>query len=189
MLQRLSIVGALLACPCLSTVSGCSGGPHSSLLLHSGLTNIVGVPQAAGSWTTKAPMLTAREGLAVGVLNGILYAVGGFSSDGPLNTVEAYNPATDTWTTKTPLPSTRWQLAASVIGDRLYVVGGCCDYNFNALNTVDAYNPVTDKWTRKAFMPTARRVLAAGTLRGRLYAVGGFSDGNILDAAEAFNPQ
>jgi hypothetical protein len=30
-----------------------------------------------GRWTVKAPIPTPRDGLAVGVVNGILYAVGG----------------------------------------------------------------------------------------------------------------
>jgi Kelch motif len=42
-------------------------------------------------WTSKAPMLTQREGLAVGAVRGVLYAVGGDHSRAPaLNTVEAF---------------------------------------------------------------------------------------------------
>ncbi len=52
------------------------------------------------AWTTKAPMPTGRDGLGVGAINGILYAVGGHS-DGPVpspaegvfwTTLEAYHP-------------------------------------------------------------------------------------------------
>jgi Kelch motif protein len=35
---------------------------------------------ASNTWTTNAPMPTARAGLAAGSINGILYAVGGSSS-------------------------------------------------------------------------------------------------------------
>ena len=43
-------------------------------------------------------MSVRRSGAGVGVLDGILYAVGGH--DGPLvrKSVEAYNPETETWT-------------------------------------------------------------------------------------------
>jgi N-acetylneuraminic acid mutarotase len=46
---------------------------------------------STNTWHTKAPMPTARAWLAAGVVNGILYAVGGFET-GPAATVEAYNP-------------------------------------------------------------------------------------------------
>ena len=44
-------------------------------------------------------MPTARERLAVRVINNVLYAVGGDNGGSILNTVEAYNPSTNTWTT------------------------------------------------------------------------------------------
>jgi kelch-like protein 8/kelch-like protein 20 len=63
------------------------------------------------SWTTLAPMLTARFalGAAAGVCpggtipNGCVYAVDG-SNGGPLSVVEGYNTFTNTWFTETPDP-------------------------------------------------------------------------------------
>ena len=42
---------------------------------------------------TVEPMLSRRSTLGVGVLNGELYAVGGFDGNKGLNTVEKYNPS------------------------------------------------------------------------------------------------
>ena len=104
------------------------------------------MPESLGSWTTKAPMPTARAAPAVGVVHGILYAVGGNSNccqlntvPGELNTVESYNPATDTWTTKASMPTSRPLLASGVINARRYAVGGT--YTGHVLNTVEAFNP------------------------------------------------
>ena len=47
--------------------------------------------QAQGVWETKAPMPTGREYIAVGVVNSILFAVGG-NGNPQLQTVEAYDP-------------------------------------------------------------------------------------------------
>ncbi len=63
-----------------------------------------------GTWIAKAPIPTPRGGLAVGVVNGILYAVGGRvdHEDGRweyLPTVEAYDPSTNSWTRKAPMPT------------------------------------------------------------------------------------
>src|SRR5215216_631154 len=61
------------------------------------------------SWTTKAAMPTARAHLAAGVVNGVLYAVGGTPSvaESSLATVEGYTPSSNSWATKAPLPAAR----------------------------------------------------------------------------------
>ena len=46
-------------------------------------------------WSRRAPMPTARDGLAIAVVNGVLYAVGGVNDGWPTATVEAYDPAAD----------------------------------------------------------------------------------------------
>ena len=45
-----------------------------------------------GRWVHVEPMLSRRSTLGVAVLNGQLYAVGGFDGTNGLDTVEAYNP-------------------------------------------------------------------------------------------------
>ena len=65
-------------------------------------------------------MRMARHSLAVGVLDGIMYAVGG----GADRIVEAYDPAANAWTMKTPLPRTLSAHAIGVVNGGLYVVGG-----------------------------------------------------------------
>jgi N-acetylneuraminic acid mutarotase len=95
---------------------------------------------ATNSWTTKAPMPTAREFLAAGVINGKLYAVGGDELTGPfLNTVEAYDPATNTWTTEASMPTARSGFGASAVNGKLYALGGFSDNG--TLNTNEAFNP------------------------------------------------
>lgn len=51
------------------------------------------------SWTRIADMISRRSGAGVGVLDNVLYAVGGH--DGPLvrKSCEKYNAETDTWST------------------------------------------------------------------------------------------
>jgi hypothetical protein len=143
------------------------------------------VTSGEGTWMTKASMPTARSALAVDVVNGIFYAVGG--SDGNvLATVQAYNPFTNTWTTKASMPTARWDLAAGVVNGILYAVGG---HNGTApVATVEAYDPTTDTWTTKASMPTARFGLAVGVVNGVLYAVGGSGGAGALASVEAYNP-
>ena len=150
-----------------------------------------------GTWIAKAPMPTPRASLAVGVVNGILYAVGGDGvADIPndyLGTVEAYDPATDKWTAKAPTPTVRSGSAVGVVNGIIYVVGGSCCSKLRGkvLNSVIAYDPTTDKWTAKAPMPTARSSLGIGVANGILYAVGGaggYPDPPFLSTVEAYDP-
>ncbi|MHC4707177.1 MAG: Kelch repeat-containing protein [Planctomycetota bacterium] len=129
---------------------------------------------ATDTWTTKAPMPTARGFLATGVVNGKIYAIGGatYAGGGTLSTVEEYDPATDTWTTKAPMPMARTTfLAASTVNGIIYVIGGA--RGGSTLSTVEAYDPATDTWTTKAPMPTARAFLATSAVNGKIYAIGG----------------
>src|SRR5437016_14127153 len=71
---------------------------------------------ATDTWTTKASMPTARFGLGVAAIDGVLYAVGGVSNtDDLLATVDEYDSATDTWTTKAAMPTARWGQAAAEV--------------------------------------------------------------------------
>ena len=96
---------------------------------------------ATDSWTVTRSARKPCSDLGSGVINGLLYAVGGF--DGRvLHMVEAYDPATNAWAAKTPMPMARAALA--VAGDRrtLYAVGGYNPAkNDGWLNTLEAFTP------------------------------------------------
>jgi hypothetical protein len=55
-----------------------------------------------------------------------------------LNTLEAYDPATNTWTSEAPMPTAREFLAAGVVNGVLYAVGGS---GFGDGKNVEAFNP------------------------------------------------
>ena len=75
-------------------------------------------------------MPTPRYGLAGGVVNSRIYAVGGAAED-PLSfaeiiysAVEAYDPPTDSWSAKAPMRTGRAFHTAGAIRDILYAAGG-----------------------------------------------------------------
>jgi hypothetical protein len=146
------------------------------------------ITAASNVWTTKAPMPTARGAFGVGVVNGILYAVGGFNSISILGTLEAYDPITNTWTTMAPMPTARDLLGVGVVNGILYAVGGYTANGGDQVATVEAYDPATNSWTTKAPMPAARGELAVGVANGILYAIGGFTGGSYVGTVEAYDP-
>src|ERR1700680_249304 len=189
MSRQSSIVCSIVVFAFAAALFGCSSATNPTVVPHSGAAGIQVSPQSRGSWTTKAPMPTARWGLAAGVVNGILYAVGGCGAPNSkaLNTVEAYDPTTDSWTTKAPMPTARAGFAVGVINGVLYAVGGW-NNNIYALSKVEAYDPATDTWSTKARMPTARNELAVGVVNGKLYAVGGHAVIGRSKAVEVYDP-
>jgi Kelch motif len=140
-------------------------------------------------WATRAPMPTVRAGLAVGVVNGLLYAVGGSATGAnDLATLEAYDPLTNTWTTKAPMPTARSLLAVEVVNGILYAIGGLIQASGQRTNVVEAYDPATNSWTTKAPMPTARETLAVAVANGALFAIGGQSSLGTLATVEKYDP-
>ncbi|MBI5177748.1 MAG: fibronectin type III domain-containing protein [Nitrospinae bacterium] len=152
---------------------------------------------ATNTWTTKAPMPTARKVFATAVMDGIIYAIGGQEPYGSaLATVEAYNPATDTWTTKASMPTARGSLSAAVVNGIIYAIGGE-EYRViinntltnRRLSTVEAYDPATNIWSTKTPMGIARVMFSAVAANGMIYAMGGY-DYSVYSIAsmEAYNP-
>jgi hypothetical protein len=116
------ITAADIAVPGAGHVTVVNPGPGG--LESNGLT--LGIQDSPGTWTTKAPMPTARVYLGLAAAsNGKLYAVGGENGGLLLATVEEYNPATNTWATKAPMPTARAGLGFAAAGNgKLYAVGG-----------------------------------------------------------------
>ena len=148
-------------------------------------------PRPIITWVTKASMQTGRFGLAIGVVNNKIYAIGGCNKGGcssALTTVEEYDPATDQWTTKAPMPTGREGLAIGVVNNKIYAIGGTADPN-SYLATVEEYDPATDQWITKTPMPTARSGLAIGVVNNKIYAIGGLIKGSgILARVEEYDP-
>lgn len=125
---------------------------------------------ATNLWRIRAPMPTPRGQLGIGVVDGIIYAVGGSTEAGvALATVEAYDPATDTWTTRAPLATARAGLGVGVVNGKIVAVGGD-----NNRGTVEVYDPATDTWSPGAPMPTPRWGSAVAVVNDVLYTVGGY---------------
>ncbi len=149
-----------------------------------------GVFAQTGTWTTKAPMPTARDNLALAEVHGVLYAIGGTNFPTFYSSNEAYDPATDTWTAKAPMPTARSVRGTNtaVVDGKIYIIGGnppgfCTNVN-------EVYDSATDTWIIKAPMPTPRCHLSVVALNGLVYALGGSDTSGSIKYAivEVYNP-
>jgi len=151
-----------------------------------------------GTWAAKEDLPQARWFAATAEVNGIIYTIGGYSTDNVTGqvcgTVVAFDPAAGLWTEKTPMPTPRGQAAVAVVDGKIYVIGGSVDGEFTATAVVEVFDPATDRW--KALyepenieipsypkrtpaslgprsMPTALWSPAAAVVDGKIYVIGG----------------
>jgi N-acetylneuraminic acid mutarotase len=132
---------------------------------------------AQGSWVARASLPSTRNLPGVAVLNGKIYAVGGFTSNTTCDTtaaVEEYDPVADTWTSRAPLPTPRFGVSLVAANGFLYSIGGGAACGQIGLTEVDRYDPSTNTWTVLTPINTLGRSSAYAALIGnRIYIAGG----------------
>ena len=142
------------------------------------------VYSAVDSWVPKASMPTARSDLGVAVVDGKIFAIGGYNA-GYLSTNEQYDPATDTWTTKQPMPTPRSSFGIAVYQNKIYAIGGATGTSsFELITDVnEVYDPATDSWSQKTKIPLAGEQFQANVLNGKIYLTGGLvsNDTQVYD--------
>ena len=68
---------------------------------------------ASNAWEAVAPMSGQRSSMGVAVLQGKLYAVGGWDGSTCLDTVERFDPATNAWEAVVPMSAKRQALGVA----------------------------------------------------------------------------
>ena len=127
-----------------------------------------------GKWVPVADMPTPRSTCGATVLNGTLYAVGGFVAPQYLNVVEAFDPRANSWWGVAPMGESRRDLGVCTIESRnmIVAVGG---YDGAAvLGSVEGLDPRMNKWQEFAPMNNPRQLLAVCSKGDTIYAIGGF---------------
>ncbi|XP_028329325.1 kelch-like protein 18 isoform X1 [Gouania willdenowi] len=148
--------------------------------------NLVEVFDPIGNfWERCQPMRTARSRVGVAVVNGLLYAIGGYDGQSRLSTVEVYNPDTDNWTRVSSMNSQRSAMGTVVVDGHIYVCGG---YNGkSSLNSVECYSPETDRWTLVTEMSASRSAAGVTVFDGRVFVSGGHDGLQIFNTVESYN--
>ncbi len=138
-------------------------------------------------WQARAPMLTARTGLAAAAYENQIYAIGGETDEGVTGALERYDPHTDTWTALEPKPLAVADIGAAVIGGKIYVPGGRMA-NGAPTDTLDIYDVRLARWLQGPRMPVATSAYALVAFEGKLYLFGGWDGRQYVASVSAFNP-
>ena len=150
-----------------------------------------------GTWTTASSIgFTPRESLSSSVIEGKIYVTGGAGTNGFLNTLEVFDPATNTWNT----PVTAGMFAAhfahtsSAVNGKIYVFGGAED-TFVYDSTVAVFDPSTNTWSTLYEISgtfTPRFDLTSCVLDGKIFVIGGetgeFAPYTVMNTIEVFDP-
>nr|XP_010929773.1 F-box/kelch-repeat protein At1g67480 [Elaeis guineensis]XP_010929774.1 F-box/kelch-repeat protein At1g67480 [Elaeis guineensis]XP_019708447.1 F-box/kelch-repeat protein At1g67480 [Elaeis guineensis] len=114
-------------------------------------------------WSMLAKMNVARYDFACAEVNGLIYAVGGYGSEGEsLSSTEVYHPDKNEWTLIESLRRPRWGCFACSFEGKLYVMGGRSSFTIGNSRFVDVYNPERHSWFEMkngCVMVTAHAVL------------------------------
>ena len=83
--------------------------------------------------------------------NGVIYVAGGYDGGGELDTLYAYDIASDTWSTLARMPQQLYAPGFGAINGKLYIAGG---FAFGAVfNTLQIYDIATNTWTTGPDVP------------------------------------
>ena len=182
------VVASLLAVIALflpQVLQGAANGSGTDPI--SGVFPTVSLDPAKTRWHTRAQMPTPRTGLAVAAHDGLVYAIGGVSSDGVTAKVEVYDPEADRWTVARSKPTPVGFVSAVAIDGRIYVPGGIADER-QPLDILEVYDPAGDTWQSLASMPEALGAYGLASFEGKLYLFGGLSGQAYVASVYCYDP-
>ncbi len=174
----------------LHTVSGKtrSGGPQDApdpaTASHDVLdVSVLGAPQPSTlRWVKAAPFPEPEEELYGTAVNGKMYVIGGFGTNGtpaPAMVYE-YDAAADRWAKKNPIPVAVHHQAQTEYRGKIYVFGGCTrplsgtsQNGWEPVNNAWEFDPASNTWRALAPMPMRRCAAVAEQVDGKIYVIGG----------------
>lgn len=138
-------------------------------------------------WRIAEAMSMMRSRVGVAVMDGKLYAIGGYNGIDRLNMVEVYDSKMKYWKRVNSMKYCRSAVGAAALNGNLYVCGG---YNgLVSLDVVERYIPNRDCWTEMAPMKEKRSAAGVVALDGYIYAIGGHDGLIIFKTVERYDPR
>jgi hypothetical protein len=134
-------------------------------------------------------LLRPRVGhAAVGLRDGSVLVLGGWSASEPTASAELYTPARG-FIRVSPMTTPRGGFSATLLPDGRVLIAGGTDGN-RTLRSAELYDPSARRFRRTGSMREVRSAHAAARLRGgRVLVTGGSDDGRVIGGAEIYDPR
>ena len=192
-LPELSSLTFVQSTPCNSRFGASAVSYENEIYLIGGagftslFATIEKLDETNNQWTELNEQVIGRRYLTAEVVNGVIYIIGGQTSDGSyVETVQSYNISSNTLTTVSALPTKRKQLNSVVYDNKIYVIGGQLENDGAMTSVVEVYNPSVDLWTTLSPMLTARECDIA-LIDDKIYAFGGYDGSSGLTTIEIYD--
>ena len=143
---------------------------------------------ATNTWESLNSMSVARHGVASAVLNGKLYAIGGFAIRGQrLSSVEIYDPLSPNWSLGIPLPKEISKATAIAFEDSLYLVNGS-DSAGSYTNSFFRFNTENNSWSTLANAPFSGDGRKLVLFENKIWALGGYDSSDRVANVDSYDP-
>jgi len=168
------------------------------VLIGAGITDIGSICSAQEpTWTQLADMQNVRQGHSSGVLDGLIYVIGGVphatyeTHYNAMKSLEIYDPILNVWTSKAMMDTGRVQFPSCVFEGKIYAFGGGQSVYWDPLKSMEVYDPISDTWTTlEAELPIARMGHTATLVNDKIYIIGGTdsNDETALSEVNVYDP-
>ncbi|MEL3890048.1 kelch repeat-containing protein [Ferrovibrio sp. MS7] len=135
--------------------------------------------QAADRWIDAPLLPRGANHVGVAVLDGKLYAIGGFVEQNRKPDNLCFVFENNAWRSIAPLPQPFAAIACVALAGRIHAIGGAIGDTFETKKSVDwhwAYDPKANKWESAAPLPTARDHTGTLVANGVVHVIGGRVD-------------
>ena len=119
-----------------------------------------------------AALQTPRSELGLSLLDGFIYAIGGWEGSARLSTVERYDMETNSWSFVEPMKLAVTSPAVVAHNGSIFVCGGAILEDGDGIDVVQRYDTSTGVWKELAKMLIPRSGSAACFLGGYIYVIG-----------------
>lgn len=137
--------------------------------------------------TNNRPLEMGRAAMAVAAVGLNVYAIGGETADGVVNTVTVYDTTTHSWHKAPTKPTAVAGTTAAVVFGEIYVPGGRAASG-QPTDVVEVYSPTNEAW--KTVRPLPQPIAGGLTLSDGafLYLFGGWNGETYLDTVYQYDP-